>query len=81
MTEQNPDRIGLVSLEEAAHLLGIASSTLKLWRRIKRLPVECVVRVSPRKYMYVELEIMKAAGQGDIYDSTIWRGKDDNICT
>ena len=76
-----PDRIGLVSLEEAAHLLGIASSTLKLWRRIKRLPEACVVRVSPRKYMYVETEIVKVSDKGNIYDSALWRGKGDKICS
>jgi len=79
MTEY-PDRVGLISLEEASHFLGIASSTLKLWRRIKRLPEACVVRVSPRKYMYVESEIIKELSKGTIFDSVLWRQKGE-VCS
>ena len=70
---QNPDRIGLISLGEAAHLLNIANSTLQKWRRNKRLPAKCVVKVSDGKHMYIETEIIKVIAQGDIYDTSLLR--------
>ena len=75
MTEEYPDRIGLISLEETAHLMSISDSTVKTWRRIGRIPATCVVRVSPRKYMYVEEEIARIVDMGDVYDSKGWMVK------
>ena len=69
----HPNRIGLISLDEAAHLLDIASSTLQKWRRNKRLPARCVVKVSDGKHMYRENEIIKVVDQGDIYDTSLLR--------
>jgi hypothetical protein len=72
VTEEYPDRIGLISLEETAQMLGIADSTVKKWRRIGRIPDTCVVRVSPRKYMYVEVEIARLVDKGYVYDTKGW---------
>jgi hypothetical protein len=69
------NRAGLISLEQAAYLLDIASSTLTKWRRTKRLPEKCVVRVSAGKHMYIESEIIKASDQDDIYNPALWREK------
>jgi len=70
--EDFPDRVGLIPLDEAAYLMGLAASTIRKWRHAGRIPPECVVRVSPRKYMYVESEIIKVMGKGDIYDPTLY---------
>jgi hypothetical protein len=72
VAEDYPDRIGLISLEETAHMMSISDSTVKAWRRIGRIPDTCVVRVSPRKYMYVEVEIARIVDKGEVYDAKGW---------